>query len=115
MDAFYEKEELGNNICEVIQVLGTKWAFPVIATLNREPKRFNQLQREITLIKTQSLTNTLRTLEQSGFVSREVFNTVPVTVEYSLTEKGMDFQTVIYEMEKWALKWRKNQNNHQGN
>ncbi|OMI24532.1 transcriptional regulator [Bacillus haynesii] len=109
MNELFEESKFCGNICEVIQVLGSKWAFAVITILKKEPKRFNQLQREITLIKTQSLTNTLRKLEQNGFVQREIFNTVPVTVEYSLTEKGMDFQTVLNEMQRWVSKWGKEQ------
>ncbi|REK54237.1 MAG: hypothetical protein C6W55_11990 [Thermobacillus sp.] len=46
-----------------------------------------------------------RLLEQNEVVRREVFPTVPVTVEYSLTEKGRDFHTVIEAMNLWAAKW----------
>lgn len=93
------------NICSVLQILGAKWAFLVIAELSKGPKRFNQLHRDAAVIKTQSLTNVLRHLEQNGIVKRKVTPTVPVTVEYSLTEKGMDFQLALKEMDKWAVKW----------
>jgi DNA-binding HxlR family transcriptional regulator len=53
------------------------------------------------------LTNTLRLLEQNGLVRREVFPTVPVTEEYSLTEKGLEFQAVLEAMNRWAAKWGK--------
>ncbi|AZN38780.1 winged helix-turn-helix transcriptional regulator [Paenibacillus albus] len=92
-------------ICAVLQILGAKWAFLVIAELSKGPKRFNQLHRDLVVVKTQSLTDALRHLEQNGIVLRQVFPTVPVTVEYSLTEKGMDFQLSLQEMEKWAEKW----------
>ncbi|PYI55718.1 winged helix-turn-helix transcriptional regulator [Paenibacillus flagellatus] len=99
-------ENTGSSICEVLQILGAKWAFLVLdELLKKGPQRFKQLQRNVAVIKTQSLTDTLRHLEQSGLVRREVFPTVPVTVEYSLTEKGSDFQTALKEMEKWVLKW----------
>jgi DNA-binding HxlR family transcriptional regulator len=105
VDTFLEDEKKYSNICEVLQILGTKWAFMVIDELSKGPKRFNQLQRDVAVIKTQSLTNTLRHLEQNGIVLRQVFPTVPVTVEYSLTEKGFDFQTALLEMDKWVMKW----------
>ncbi|BFT73591.1 winged helix-turn-helix transcriptional regulator [Paenibacillus sp. P36] len=98
-----------SNICEVLQILGAKWAFLVLNELLRGPQRFNQLQRNAAVIKTQSLTDTLRHLEQNGLVLRQVFPTVPVTVEYSLTEKGSDFQTALKEMNKWVEKWGKPQ------
>lgn len=44
-------------------------------------------------------------LEKNGLVLRKVFPTVPVNVEYSLTEKGIEFQTALMEMDKWVQKW----------
>ncbi|MFX3634218.1 MAG: winged helix-turn-helix transcriptional regulator [Candidatus Pristimantibacillus sp.] len=98
-----------SSICEVLQILGAKWAFLVLHELLRGPQRFNQLQRNVAVIKTQSLTDTLRHLEHNGLVLREVFPTVPVTVEYSLTEKGYDFQTALNEMNRWVEKWGNSQ------
>jgi len=105
MEPIKEEEKEFSNICSVLQILGAKWAFLVIAELSKGAKRFNKLHRDVAIIKTQSLTDVLRHLEQNGIVQRQVFPTVPVTVEYSLTEKGMDFQTALKEMDKWAKKW----------
>lgn len=102
-----EKEAEGYpSICEVIEIIGAKWSFLIIAELNKGPRRFQQLQRDLSVVRTQSLTNALRQLEKNGLVHREVFPTVPVTVEYSLTEKGADFQSALKEMENWAKRWR---------
>ncbi|MDQ0112006.1 winged helix-turn-helix transcriptional regulator [Paenibacillus harenae] len=95
----------GSSICEVLQILGAKWAFLVLEELLNGPQRFKQLQRKISIVKTQSLTDTLRHLENNGLVLREVFPTVPISVEYSLTEKGKDFQSALKEMETWVQKW----------
>jgi DNA-binding HxlR family transcriptional regulator len=99
------KEKAGSSICEVLLILGAKWAFLVLEELLKGPLRFNQLQRNVAIVKTQSLTDTLRHLEKNGLVLRKVFPTVPVTVEYSLTEKGADFQAALKEMDKWVQKW----------
>ena len=104
VDAKIEADSREPKICEALQILGTKWAYLVMVELTRGAKRFNQLQRD-TVIKTQSLTDILRQLEKLGMIRREVFPTVPVTVEYSLTEKGKAFQAVIREMDKWAEQW----------
>jgi DNA-binding HxlR family transcriptional regulator len=98
-----DKEQ--SNICEVLQILGAKWSFVVLDELLNGTQRFNQLRKNVSIINTQSLTDTLRHLEQNGLVRRQVFPTVPVTVEYSLTEKGSDFQTALKEMDKWVQKW----------
>jgi DNA-binding HxlR family transcriptional regulator len=105
MDPKKDEGQGFSNICSVLQILGAKWAFLVIAELSKGPKRFKQLHRDLVIIKTQSLTDVLRHLEQNGIVLRKVFPTVPVSVEYSLTEKGMDFQIALKEMDKWADKW----------
>ncbi|WP_372634545.1 winged helix-turn-helix transcriptional regulator [Cohnella sp.] len=88
------------NICNALIILGSKWTFPVLAELAAGPLRFKQLQRNTKVINTQSLTDTLRLLERAGVVRREVFPTVPVTVEYSLTESGNDFRSVLGEMDR---------------
>lgn len=93
-------------ICELLDILGSKWAILVISGLSNGPRRFKQLLRELAVVRTQSLTDALRHLEQNGLVRREVYPTVPVTVEYSLTEKGEDFRSVLAEMDRWVLKWR---------
>lgn len=102
-----EKNQSFPHICNALVILGAKWAFLVIAELTKGPVRFKQLQRNVKVIKTQSLTDTLRLLEETGVVRREVFPTVPVTVEYSLTQSGVEFQAVLKEMDIWATKWGK--------
>jgi len=100
--------------CEVMQILGSKWAFLIIALLYECPLQFRQLQRKAVIISTQSLTNSLRHLEQIGIVKREVIPTIPVAVKYSLTEKGRDFRLAVKEMEKWAIRWREGQSARTG-
>lgn len=107
MDSSSQEQPANATSCEVMQILGSKWAFLIIALLYERPLRFRQLQRKAAIITTQSLTNSLRHLEQTGIVTRKVLPTVPVTVEYSLTEKGKDFRISVKEMEKWAVKWEK--------
>ncbi len=90
---------------QVINIIAGKWEFLAIAHLKHGPLRFNQLKRNINSISTQSLTVVLRKLEHTGVVLRKVFPTVPTTVEYSLTEKGKDFISVLEEMHRWGEKW----------
>lgn len=92
-------------IRRALQILGGKWSFLVLAQLYVRPQRFNQLRRQIDDISTKSLTDTLRHLERNEIIQRKVFPTVPVTVEYSLTEKGKEFQAVLFEMYQWGHKW----------
>ncbi|CAG7653016.1 winged helix-turn-helix transcriptional regulator [Paenibacillus allorhizosphaerae] len=92
-------------ISEALQVVSGKWSYFVISQLCQGAQRFNQLQRSLGGVSVKSLTDTLRQLEQYEIVSRHVFPTVPVTVEYALTEKGKEYGAILLEMRKWGEKW----------
>lgn len=93
------------SISDVLQVLSGKWTFLVITELLKEPQRFNQLRRNLGNVNTKALTDTLRNLEEHQMIKREVFPTVPVTVEYSITEKGEAFTGVFLKINKWKTEW----------
>ncbi|MFD2611427.1 winged helix-turn-helix transcriptional regulator [Paenibacillus gansuensis] len=100
-----EYEDKPEAICTVLQILNSKWGYRLIAELASSPRRFNQLNKDLPMISTQSLTNALRHLEQHGMVLREVTPSVPITVEYSLTPKGEEFFQALKQMEQWAERW----------
>ena len=90
-------------IRNVLARVGDKWSLLVLYNLqHREPVRFKELQRQIPDISQKSLTQTLRTLEEDGFVSREVFPEVPPRVEYSLTSLALSFLPLVENMINWA-------------
>ena len=90
-------------IRNVLAHVGDKWSLLVLYNLqHREPVRFKELQRQIPDISQKSLTQTLRTLEEDGFVSREVFPEVPPRVEYSLTPLALSFLPLVENMINWA-------------
>lgn len=93
------------SIEKALDVIGTKWSFLVLKELYDGTRRFSELQRSVTGASPKALTNTLRHLEQRGVIRREVFPTVPVTVEYSLTQKGLAFHDVLHEMKRWGAEW----------
>ena len=90
-------------IRNVLSRVGDKWSLLVLYSLqHREPVRFKELQRQIPDISQKSLTQTLRTLEVDGFVTREVFPEVPPRVEYSLTPRALSFLPLVDNIIKWA-------------
>lgn len=92
------------SIRSVMDVFGGKWAFLVLEQLHIGTMRFSELRRALD-VSTKSLTDTLRHLEENGIIRRQVIPTAPVTVEYSLTEKGRAFDTVLLAMKDWGGKW----------
>jgi DNA-binding HxlR family transcriptional regulator len=86
----------------VLDRLADKWSLLIIGRLCNGRVRFNRLRREIDGISQKVLSQTLKKLERDGLIARQVFATVPVTVEYSLTELGRTLSDTIASLSSWA-------------
>lgn len=93
-----------DSIKKIMDIFGGKWSFVIIGELHTGTKRFNELSRKLG-ISTKSLSDALKNLESNQVIVRTVHSTIPVTVEYSLTDKGRDFECVFIEMREWGKKW----------
>ncbi|HAS47149.1 MAG TPA: transcriptional regulator [Microscillaceae bacterium] len=91
---------------DVIELIGGKWKLPVIVALSFGTQRFKQLERLLEGITPRMLSKELKDLEMNGLVSRKVYDTTPVTVEYSLTEYGKSLDELIAVLRKWGLDHR---------
>lgn len=87
---------------ELLSTLTDKWAALVIAALAGGPQRHGELARRIAGVSQKMLTQTLRTLERDGLVSRAVTASVPVRVDYALTPLGHDLFPVMVAIKTWA-------------
>ncbi|MEZ5042428.1 MAG: helix-turn-helix domain-containing protein [Saprospiraceae bacterium] len=92
---------------DTMNVLNGKWKLPIIGSLLYGKKRFKELEREIPKITPRMLSKELKDLEVNSIVTRTVYNTIPVTVEYELTESGNTLNTVLDAMIAWGLQHRK--------
>lgn len=86
----------------VLDRLADKWAVLILGRLDDEPRRFNQLRREIGGVSQKVLSQTLKSLERDGLVTRRAFATVPVTVEYAITPLGRSLQSTVRGLTEWA-------------
>jgi len=82
--------------------IADKWSVLILGALGREPLRFNRLLREIEGISQKVLSQTLKRLERDGLVTRTVFATVPVTVEYAVTPLGTTLARAVTAVIDWA-------------
>lgn len=87
---------------QVLDRIGDKWAVLVLLTLTDGPVRFNDLRRRIGAISQKMLSQTLKSLERDGLVSRAAFATVPVTVEYALTPLAGGLIGILDQIARWA-------------
>lgn len=90
-------------IRNILARISDKWSILVLFTLNQSAlMRFNALQKNIPDISQKMLTVTLRTLEEDGFVRRQVYAEVPPRVEYLLTDRAISLLPHINSLITWA-------------
>lgn len=93
-----------DSIKKIMSIFGGKWSFAILGELHAGTRHFNELSRNLG-ISTKSLSDALKNLELNGVIVRTVHSTIPVKIEYSLTDKGRDFERVFIEMREWGKKW----------
>lgn len=85
-----------------LNAVAGKWKLPVVARLFKGSKRFSELKEDLEGISSKVLTKTLRELEEDGIVERYVVNTMPVRIEYGLSDMGYQLKPVLLEMKSWG-------------
>jgi DNA-binding HxlR family transcriptional regulator len=91
-----------------ISILGKKWNCMIIRCMLSEPRRFSDISNYVEGLSDRLLSQRLQELEESGIVARRVYDTKPVLVEYTLTEKGSAFRHVVEAIQFWADQWEAN-------
>jgi len=86
-------EECPLHLC--MGVIGGRWAPAIIWYLSLGPRRFSELKDDVQGVSAKVLTTRLKTLEADGVINREVMPTSPPSVEYSLTELGLELKPAI--------------------
>jgi len=92
---------------DALDILSGKWKLPIIISLSFGKKRFKQMLREIPGITPKMLSKELKELEINELADRKVYDTVPVSVEYELTNYGKTLKPLIGELHQWGAKHRK--------
>jgi DNA-binding HxlR family transcriptional regulator len=100
-----EKFQKACTLKDVLDVIGGKWSMPIIYNLSKGKMRFKEIERTIEGINTRMLVKELKNLESNGIITREVFATVPPTVEYALTQKGDKLLPSIKSLHQWGLEY----------
>ncbi|WP_030486177.1 winged helix-turn-helix transcriptional regulator [Micromonospora chokoriensis] len=95
---------------KLLDRISGKWVALILAALGSgpdcagdpRPMRYSELSRLLAGISQKMLTQTLRSLERDGLVSRTVTPTVPVTVSYELTDLGLSLHQMMRGLKAWA-------------
>jgi DNA-binding HxlR family transcriptional regulator len=86
----------------VLNRLADKWALLIMGSLAAGPVRFNELRRRIDGVSQKMLSQTLKNLERDGLICRRAYATVPVTVEYAMTDLGATLADTIIALRLWT-------------
>ena len=100
---------------QLLDRISDKWVALILAALGSDgplcpgdrvaqPRsmRYSELSRRLAGVSQKMLTQTLRSLERDGLVTRTVVPTVPVTVTYQLTDLGISLQHLMLGLKEWA-------------
>ena len=88
-----------------VELIGRRWTGAILRAMLTGVSRFSELAETIPGLSPRMLSERLKELEAEGIVVRSVIPTVPVRVEYQLTEKGHSLSSVVEAVAKWAEQW----------
>ena len=91
---------------DTLNVISGKWKMPIIGSLLFDKRRFTEMQRNIPKITPRMLSKELKELELNGVVKRTVYDTVPVSVEYELTDSAKSLSHVLDAIVEWGINHR---------
>ncbi len=101
------KDELPDcPVATTVSLIGSKWKLLIMRNLLVRPWRFNELQKSLDGISQKVLTDSLRSMEADGIITRTVYPEVPPRVEYALSELGESMQPIIKSMEAWGNNYK---------
>ncbi|SEA59778.1 transcriptional regulator, HxlR family [Chitinophaga terrae (ex Kim and Jung 2007)] len=92
---------------DALDVISGKWKLPIIIAIGRGHKRFRDIERSIPKITSKVLSKELKDLETHKLVKRTVFDTQPVSVEYTLTPYASTLDSVILALQQWGTQHRR--------
>ena len=105
--AMVKKEELPDcPVATTVQLIGNKWKLLILRNLLVRPWRFNELMKSLEGISQKVLTDSLRSMESDGIITRTVFPEVPPRVEYALSELGESMRPILDAMQAWGNNYK---------
>ena len=96
-------------VATTVALIGSKWKLLIIRNLLARPWRFNELKKDLEGISQKVLTDSLRSMEADGIITRTVYPEVPPRVEYALTELGESLKPILESMRAWGEAYKAKQ------
>ena len=94
-------------VATTVALIGSKWKLLIIRNLMSRPWRFNELRKDLDGISQKVLTDSLRSMEADGIITRTVYPEIPPRVEYALSELGESMRPIIESMAAFGTAYKK--------
>ena len=94
-------------VATTVQLIGSKWKLLILRNLMMRPWRFNELKKSLEGISQKVLTDSLRSMEEDGLITRTVYPEVPPRVEYALSDLGETMRPILNAMQEWGTNYKK--------
>lgn len=94
-------------VATTVQIIGSKWKLLILRNLLSRPWRFNELKKDLDGISQKVLTDSLRSMEEDGIITRTVYPEVPPHVEYALSDIGESMRPILDAMKDWGITYKK--------
>ena len=93
-------------VATTVQLIGSKWKLLIMRNLMDRPWRFNELKKSLEGISQKVLTDSLRSMEDDGIITRTVYAEVPPRVEYAFSDVGESMRPILDAMKEWGMKYK---------
>ena len=93
-------------VATTVALIGSKWKLLIMRNLLARPWRFNELKKDLEGISQKVLTDSLRSMEADGIITRTVYPEVPPRVEYALSDLGESMRPIMDAMEIWGTEYK---------
>ena len=91
-------------VATTVQLIGSKWKLLIMRNLLQRPWRFNELRKNLEGISQKVLTDSLRSMEEDGIITRTVYPEVPPRVEYALSALGESMRPMGKQLQKPGMR-----------
>lgn len=93
-------------VATTVSLIGSKWKLLIMRNLLARPWRFNELKKSLEGISQKVLTDSLRSMEEDGIITRTVYPEVPPRVEYALSDLGESMRPILMAMQEWGTNYK---------
>ena len=93
-------------VATTVQLIGSKWKLLIMRNLLERPWRFNELKKNLVGISQKVLTDSLRSLEDDGIITRTIYPEVPPHVEYALSDLGESMRPILTAIQECGTNYK---------